>query len=655
MKQLENFDYYIELNTDIVFIKDINGIFTHCNEAFLKFVDKKRNEVIDKTYYDLFPNEFADIIHFSDLNILKNNKTVISEEIFTKETTIYLHTTKKILYDENNNKIGLFCTARDITAQKEYEMIYQDNIQYLENIAIEYNVTKNLDLLVNSAEKRNKNIKCSILLYDKENDCLAAGSAPTLPKYYNEAIDGLPIGNNVGSCGSAIYNRKRVIVKNIDEHENWQPYLELTKKANLHSCWSEPIFSSNNEVLGAFGMYSDEHKAPSEFELKLISSYAHLAAVAIEKDLNRKISIEQAEKLTQSEETFKMLFDNAPILIDSFDKDGNCVLWNKECEKVFGWTMEDINNSSNPLELFYPDPVIQKDAIDTIITKPEKVFREWNPLNKDGETLTTMWAHNYLPNGEIINVGYDLTGAKQKDKLLYEQTKMASLGEMIGNISHQWRQPLSIITTASTGIILEKEYNMFKEETLVKTCNIINDNAQYLSKTIDDFKNFIKGDRSKKIFNLKDDINSFLHLVDGTIKINHIKMILDLPEDIKIDGYQNELIQCLINIFNNAKDVLIEKEEENRLIFISTSIENNQATIKIKDNGGGIAKEVLPKIFEPYFTTKHKSQGTGLGLHMTYNLIVDGMDGTIEVHNVKFKHDSQEYTGAEFVISLPMS
>jgi signal transduction histidine kinase len=245
---------------------------------------------------------------------------------------------------------------------------------------------------------------------------------------------------------------------------------------------------------------------------------------------------------------------------------------------------------------------------------------------------------------------------KQKDIQIMEQSKMASMGEMIGNIAHQWRQPLSIISTASTGIIMQKEFGILDDTKLIKTCNTINDNAQYLSKTIDDFKNFIKGDRSKKVFNLKDDIESFLHLVEGTVKTYNINIVQDIQQDINIDGYENELTQCLINIFNNAKDALEENilTIDNKLIFISTSRENNDVIIKIKDNAGGIPNDVISHIFEPYFTTKHQSQGTGLGLHMTYNLIVDGMNGSIKVNNVDYKHKNKHYEGAEFTIRIPI-
>jgi len=244
---------------------------------------------------------------------------------------------------------------------------------------------------------------------------------------------------------------------------------------------------------------------------------------------------------------------------------------------------------------------------------------------------------------------------QNKDKQLYEQSKLASMGEMIGNISHQWRQPLSVISTGITGMQMQKEYGLLTDEDFKNTCEVINDNAQYLSQTIEDFRNFISGDRIKKVFSLQNNIKSFLHLVEGRLKSNNIKVIIDIDEDILIDGYENELIQCLMSIINNSKDALLEKNIEEKYIFLSTSIENDKAIIIIRDNAGGIPKNVLPQIFEPYFTTKHKSLGTGLGLHLTYDLIVNGMNGVVEAKNRNYEYNNKEYIGAELIISLPTS
>ncbi|MCK5111637.1 MAG: ABC transporter substrate-binding protein [Arcobacteraceae bacterium] len=238
-------------------------------------------------------------------------------------------------------------------------------------------------------------------------------------------------------------------------------------------------------------------------------------------------------------------------------------------------------------------------------------------------------------------------------KQLFKSEKLAAMGEMIGNIAHQWRQPLSIISTGATGIQVHKKFGNLTDKFLDETCTMIDNNAQYLSKTIDDFRNFIKGNREKENFNLKENINSFISLVEGSIKTYDLNLIVNVDEQIEIYGFANELMQCYINIFNNAKDILKDINDEDKFIFISGEIKNDNIVIKIKDNGGGIPEDILVKIFDPYFTTKHKSQGTGLGLHMTYNLITKGMNGAIEAKNVEFQYNGKKYTGAQFEITLP--
>jgi len=243
----------------------------------------------------------------------------------------------------------------------------------------------------------------------------------------------------------------------------------------------------------------------------------------------------------------------------------------------------------------------------------------------------------------------------KKDKLLSEQGKLASMGEMIANIAHQWRQPLSVISTAATGMKMQKEFGCLPDDIFNNSCDAINNNAQYLSSTIDDFKNFIKGDSSTTTFDVTHTIKSFLHLVEGTIKTHNIDVILDLEKNLVVTGYENQMLQCLMNIFNNAKDAFELNKVKNKEFYIVLKKETSVYTLELKDNAGGIPKKILSKIFEPYFTTKHKSQGTGLGLHMTYNLITQGMNGKIVASNSNFKDTSgQDVNGAVFTITLPL-
>ncbi len=378
-------------------------------------------------------------------------------------------------------------------------------------------------------------------------------------------------------------------------------------------------------------------------------------------NLEENILLKTKELLYEKDyiETIVESNNNAIIAINW---SGQITTYNKKAEEIFGWAKEEMMNTRNLINLI---PEEYKDIHTKGIEQYFKTGKltgaldnahQVEAIHKNGTIFPIRISlgskFKSLETIVIANIS-DITDEVMHKEALLRSDKLASMGEMIGNIAHQWRQPLSVISTAATGIIMQKEYGVLEEDKIVETCSMINDNAQYLSKTIDDFKNFIKGDRTKKLFNLKDNIDSFSNLVASSIKSHNINLIVNLQEDIQIDGYENELTQCLINIFNNAKDILIEKNIKNKLVFISTSIKNDKVIIKIKDNGGGIPEDILPKIFDPYFTTKHQSQGTGLGLHMTYNLVVEGMDGLVEATNIKYTYENEEYTGVEFTISLP--
>jgi len=260
-----------------------------------------------------------------------------------------------------------------------------------------------------------------------------------------------------------------------------------------------------------------------------------------------------------------------------------------------------------------------------------------------------------MRSNEILITMQNITELRNKEQLLYQQSKMASLGEMIGNIAHQWRQPLSMISTGATGMLAKKEFSILTDDDFEKICKSINTNAQYLSQTIDDFKNFIQGDSVPVQFNLKNTLHEFLNIVDSSIKKHEIQISTNIQEDIQLYSFPNELIQCFINIFNNSKDALAEsKNTKNRYLFISLTRDNKNAVLQFKDNAKGIPENIINNIFEPYFTTKHKSQGTGLGLHMTYNLIVNAMNGDIKVSNIEYNYNDELQKGACFTITIPL-
>ncbi len=239
---------------------------------------------------------------------------------------------------------------------------------------------------------------------------------------------------------------------------------------------------------------------------------------------------------------------------------------------------------------------------------------------------------------------------RKKDDLLNHQSKMAAMGEMIGNIAHQWRQPLSTISTIASGVQVQKEFGKMDDEELDVMMNSIIGTVNHLSHTIDDFRNFFKANKEVKTFNVSNTLTNALKLIDSAFKNNDIRVILNLDEKIEYNGYENELIQAILNILNNAKDALKEKNIENKLIVVNITQNEKEVIISIKDNAGGIPKDIIDKIFDPYFTTKGDKDGTGIGLYMTYKIVVEHHKGKLEVKNSEFEFENQKYIGAEFLI-----
>jgi len=908
-------------------IEHETGKFIEVNKYLLDRTGYTKEEFLNLSFWDITPREYESQEQQQMEQLNKTGRFGPNEkEYITKDKKRFPIKISGFSLINIDGKKVVWGIIEDITQRKQHDIIYEDSKQLLEYITIENSLNKILDKIVHLCELRNPNTMCSILLLDDTKEHLITGSAPNLPKFYTDAVDGVKIGENVGSCGSAAFKKQRVIVEDIDKHENWQDYLELTNKAELKSCWSEPIISSNNEVLGTFAIYSNQAKTPDQFELKLIESYANLAAKAIEKDKYTKHIKENEKKLNQlfdnaqsgllyisskrellkanqrfadilgydtpeeligmSLEKFhlnrqryeefgkknfeslkerdsftveyqlkkkdgtpvwcnmsaKVLDDKKPAdlnkgvlwtvsdisLSKKYEKelkenelllrtvlstipdmiwlkntDGKYLICNEEFERCFGAKQSEIigktdfdfleNNeaqmcktndikamnkpsttvnteewvtykSDNKEVLLDITKRAMKDNNGDIIgilgighdvtqrklkedtlkelndlaesltksqrvllslfDKGESVLFKWenkptlkatyvslsveklfgltsnefisknlsyesyidpNDRNKVKKEFNTIiendldyfqhesyriitkdknekWVTGYTvtqkdKKGNITHfIGYitDITKHKQQQEVLFNQTKMASMGEMIGNIAHQWRQPLSVISTGATGLLIQKQYNNLSDEKFMEICEIIEKNAQYLSQTIDDFRNFIKGDNTPKIFSLKKDTHSFLKIIEPTIKSNNLNILLNICEDTKIKGFPNELIQCFMNIFNNSKDVLIELDEEDRHIFISQYKKENKVIIEFQDSGGGIDETIISKIFEPYFTTKHPSKGTGLGLNMTYNLIVNSMGGEIKAKNIEYQYKNKNYKGALFTISIPI-
>jgi PAS domain S-box-containing protein len=346
------------------------------------------------------------------------------------------------------------------------------------------------------------------------------------------------------------------------------------------------------------------------------------------------------------------------------DAKQNILQVNKSFTKITGYTLDEIKGKTpSILKSGMHNKEFYRNMYNSLI-KNNFWMGEINNLKKDGKIINEHLIIQSVLNdkGEIIYyIASFLDRTKQKEiesqleinqQLLLQQSKLAAMGEMLENIAHQWKQPLSIITTLTTGILLNKELNILDDVFLKAGLNNITKSAKYMSKTIDDFRDFYNNKIEKKEFDIKDSIEKSLVLLSSKIKKIDVNIIKEI-QNIMILGYENELIQVYMNLLSNAIDSLENSNDVMKLIKINTKVENDNLILEFLDNAGGIEENIIDKIFDSHFTTKDEKLGSGIGLYMS-KIIIDKAKGELKVSNKTFEYENKSYTGANFILILPI-
>ncbi len=260
-----------------------------------------------------------------------------------------------------------------------------------------------------------------------------------------------------------------------------------------------------------------------------------------------------------------------------------------------------------------------------------------------------------LNNNLEQKIKLEVAKNRKKDIIMFQQARFASLGEMLNNIAHQWRQPLGSITMIIQSFQTKMRVNKLSPEFVeqkVKDALLL---AQNMSNTLDDFKNFFSPNRSKNSFFIKDCVEHSIELSKYFLNKENIKIDLIVKKDKQITTFYNELSHIFLNIISNSKDALVSSVNKNdRIIKIIVNSKKNFVFINIIDNGGGVPDDILPKIFEPYYTTKYKSAGTGIGLYMSKQIIEKHLNGEISCKNIKLEVNKKVFKGASFTITIPI-
>jgi PAS domain S-box-containing protein len=411
---------------------------------------------------------------------------------------------------------------------------------------------------------------------------------------------------------------------------------------------SKIMFSSLDELENisssiAYGEYSSKIKESSFKEFNaLINSFKNMQHEIKKREVSLQKSVDSFESLINSTMEGILLHE-----------DEICFDVNDIAVKLLGYSSKDEIVGKNVLDFVSASSYNDVKSNMLINSEPYEI----KMIRKDGIEFEALVQAKFIEmNNKKAKVSaiIDITEIKQKDKLLFQQAKMASMGEMIGNIAHQWRQPLSTISAAASGMKFQKEFGVLKDDDFSTSTDVIVKSTKFLSTTIDDFRNFFNIDKECTEFSINKAVKKSLSLMNASLISNFIEVHNFSDEDIIYYGHKNELIQALMNILTNAKDAFLlnKTDYNNRIIIINIKKINEKIIINIHDNAGGIPEDILNKIFEPYFTTKHKSQGTGIGLYMTHQIICEHMNGKIDVQNSSFKYENEKYFGVNFTIEL---
>lgn len=458
--------------------------------------------------------------------------------------------------------------------------------------------------------------------------------AQSIAKVGNWSMD---IKNNILSWSDETYHIFGVDKKDSITHERFKTLVHPEDIENLNKVWEEAL---NGED------YNIEHRIIVDDKIKWINEKVRLE---FDKDGAPLKAIGTAQDITEKKYAFKLLeqkkseletiFNEAPNPMMIHNEDGKVLMINKTWEILTGYRYKEIDTMEKWVYLAYAQRMPEvKEYIDKLYDLTQKIDDGQDDIiTKSGDVIK--WQFSSAPLGlidgkrTVISSAMDITELKKKDEMIISQSRLAAMGEMIGMIAHQWRQPLTVISMDANNMILDimlddldmdkaKEYS---DDILIQT--------QHLSKTIDDFRNFFKPDKSVSKVILQEVLEATYIIVKDSLINNNIKLETSYESKSEVDAYQRELMQVFVNIITNAKDSLIEQKPEDASIKIRVYEDEEAVITEICDNGIGIDKEILPKIFDPYFTTKDEKTGTGLGLYMSKMIIEDHLHGKIEGYN----------------------
>ena len=583
----------------------------------------------------------------TSLNIFKNQSNFLlhtSIEDAKSRTTLLAN--NAVIWVLSNDFIGLqeVVDALNIYENEKYTMIIDVNGEVLAH-SDKSKVGKYLSDKVSLEHLKSKTLKAQILYHSM-----------------NETNHFIEVASPIQYKGQLLGYARTAIDHNAEMHS-----LNIIKQNTLIYASFAIIFAILFAYFGAEGLTKSLYRLiDTTKKIKKggrniraeVSGVQEIKTLALEFNsmLQSKEEIEQTlekakKEIFEEEQKLETIIETIPDLLWMKDIYGVYLVCNKRFEDFFGAKQKEIIGKTDydfvPKELADSFGEHDKDAMNSYIplTNEEEIT-----FASDGHTeyLQTTKTSVRDADGNILGVlgiGRDISELKKAEDMMIAQSRNAAMGEMMSMIAHQWRQPISTIAMEANNILIDIELDLLNNDSLRELASNIVKQTQELSKTIDDFRDFFKPQKNLEEVFVKDVVQSVLEVINASLQNNQVTLILNMDENIKIRTYSRELMQVLINILKNAKEILIEKEITDKKIVMTFTKEKEALHIEICDNGGGVDEAIIDKIFNPYFTTKDAKNGTGLGLYISQTIIEKHLHGTIDVNN--------NSEGACFHIKLP--
>ena len=349
-------------------------------------------------------------------------------------------------------------------------------------------------------------------------------------------------------------------------------------------------------------------------------------------------------RINESLKSFQDLQETSMVMVAFIDEDNKIIDMNLSALQTFGYDNKEEAIGLSVAKFIQKESLhIAIDALTHEVSAPYELMLQ----KRDGTIFPALLSGRYttLDTQRVrITTMMDLSEIKAKEKLLYKQSKLAQMGEMMSMIAHQWRQPLSAISSTSTSINLKSKLGTLDKAFIEENTDNISSYSQHLSETIDDFRNFFKPNKEKSITSFPLLVDSVLKIMGNSLKNHGVEIILDVQSETEFQTYANEIKQVILNLVQNAEDALLENSVERAFIKVVTREEASAIVLEVHDNAGGLNKAIIEEIFNPYFSTKKQKDGMGLGLYMSKIIIEEHCGGKLRVANTK--------EGAMFSISL---